>query len=235
MTPEIKIYAPNLTRDLEAYVKTSSRTAAEVVNGRAFFSMVNASRVTSRADRQDILELGLTQTGSREYMDKRSGKKRTRYKYELSGDNAAVENYVRAMAAKTGKEISEIYKEAGSDGALQKLAMRWITRKLQSIGFLASTFKPLIDKFRRHGNASIPSDLRRYKSIASTSKPAKPDEANPEVVLKAIVNDYGDGVGDKPRKMAEKAMSIGINMEIGNMRKRLEEKMGADFERLNNS
>jgi hypothetical protein len=232
MTPTIKIHTPNLTRELEAYVKQSSRTAAEVINGRAFFSMVNAARITKRADRSQIMKLGVSIKSERTYVDKRTGKERVRRLYNV--DDIAVSNYLIFQKARFGRSPREIYREHGSREALRKIAKRWITRKLSAIGFLASTFKPLIDKFRRHGSGAIPGDLKRYRAVKSTSKPASPSDPNPQVTLSAIANDYpSDDIGLKAQGLAAKAMSIGINLEIHNMRRIMNGQMARDFSKLN--
>ena len=244
-------------RDAAALKALTDRTAAEFYNTKAYMIVRAAIREdhTKRASRSEIEALGL-KTASHEYVQRSgfgSASKHRNTKFKFDRDKA-VGYYIAALIHHRGasmmrqylmgkiptkaetlkpyrgkKSSTRIAREIGVGSTeLAAMARRWIGKKLRSIGFLASTWRPILRKLDRYsaqkGNVVNPSRAQHH-AVMSFAKPAT--ERRPIVEFGNVIgaDKYGNPIGEKPQNLLMIAFRKAWFGELRSQAERLRDKL----------
>ena len=231
MTPRLQISEREwavFRRDAARLAAMSSRTAAEFYNSKAYTICKVALDSTKRASRQEIEALGLKTVSLTERITS-SGRKRNVRKFKFEGDNARG-NYLAALIHQRGGKGANDYIKSkfGNIGQFSMAARRWIAKKLRSIGFLASTWRPILRKLDRYaaekGKVDNPTRSQHH-AVMSFAKPAT--EKRPVVEFGNVIGSdkYGNALGEKPQNLLMIAFRKAWFGELRSQAERLRDKL----------
>lgn len=213
---------------LRECIAVTSRTLPELLNTKAYLIVKSAQDKTKRAVRSEIEKLGLRTVSKKDYVTSK-GKKRTRRKFEFNAAEAS-EAYRRAFLHKAGgRAFRFVSRNTGLTTA--QLARKWIAKKLRSIGFLASTWRPILRKLDRYAKEKgKTSELEIYSrkgvNVKSYAVPAV-DGINPAVEIGNVIgeNVRGDSLRAYAQDLLQSAFTQAMTEETASMKEHLEKNL----------
>lgn len=227
MNPTINFDMTQFQRDLRVALSLPGRSLPERLNSKAYTIARTALDATKRASRKDIESLGLKTVSVTPRITSK-GRTRLVRKFKFEKDTA-VNAYVGIRSKRAGGRAW--LKEFASRADLAKQARRWIGKKLRSIGFLASTWRPILralDKYAEQKAGIIPGN--RHSNVKSYARPAR-EGWNPFVEFGNVVGEdkYGNPLRPYAQNLLIGALQKGFAIEGRNMAEYLAKKLKDDF------
>lgn len=223
MSLEVSVDTANFRRAVDRALANSSRELSVATNARMYFLLRRALDLTKRASRQAIEKLGV-------------------YRFEVYTRKGTVRKKAQLVQAVTPNTLAFIRinqkknphfaRKFADRKALQEAAKKWTTRKLSSIGFLASLWIKAIRRFDRNagsGRRGLPPDAtsaaKLQKNVGAVAVLARPGIA-PVAQGGFRVGDDSGGRELRPyaQKLALEAMRQAMVAETAEIMRHLEAK-----------
>lgn len=232
MSLQFKADLRAFNKALHEAVLTSSRTAAEVINGHAMFVALAAIRNTEKADRNAIA-YKLGQIGTKLTWNKRGTKvlKSKSKTMAIRGDSLA--------ARIINKRRLRAKKDPLSGPELEAAITKMIAARQRGVAFIKSGWvwvvRDLWKTVRSKRGAKVPKDVAVKGQPKGSAKPAQGNlrGAASGTVMCIIKNTALIAAGGKyqhssrsnPMPVAEKGLAAGLREETENMKKHMAEKL----------
>ena len=225
-------------RLLRECLEKPGRTIAERLNSKAYMIVKRAQYHTKRAVRAEIEALGLRTISQ--------GKGRTnsrgrfvpgRRKFEFNAKEASENFKAACLKHMGGSAFRNLSKKTGKTTA--EMARKWIAKKLRSIGFLASTWRPILRKLDRYSKEKGmvgeggPVYSGPNNQIKSYAIPAK-EEWNPKVEFGNVIGESfkGENLRTYAQQLLENAMSAAIRDEVESMAEHLGKPLAQELDKV---
>ena len=220
MTPRLQIDMRQFQSALKEYKEVSTRTAAQILNEKAFYIALGAMNQTTKASRAAIEELGVD--GYRLVKNRKTGALR-RGKMILTPNASARAIYLGRKFRGSGPEIAaKARAHFKSSAEIDKSVVRFLGARIRSIAFLKVGWLPALKRLVRFGKKSIPFDAKQKgrpkgRAVVATAKS-----------LTALIENSANPEGKNSpaaQTMMVQALQKSVNAEAQSMREYIARKM----------